>query len=85
MVNQWREAGRKGGQTTKAKYGADHYREIGKLGGRPPVKRISQLLAERQQVPAVPDNGKKGVWPPQSMQELRGLFFERQGNDKERR
>ena len=37
------EMARKGGQTTKARYGAAHYKEIGSLGGKAklgtPVKR----------------------------------------------
>ena len=28
------EAGRLGGQATKKKYGADHYRRIGQMGGK---------------------------------------------------
>jgi len=36
------EAGRTGGLATKAKHGADHYRRIGKLGGRPPLTIISR-------------------------------------------
>lgn len=28
------ERGKKGGETTKAKYGHDHFRRIGALGGR---------------------------------------------------
>jgi uncharacterized protein len=28
------EAGRKGGKTTKARYGGDHFGRIGRIGGR---------------------------------------------------
>lgn len=73
-------ARQKGGLATLAKYGAEHYRKIGQRGGRPPLKSISQLLAERQQqAPGVPHNGK-GVWPPAALGELRELFFARQGD-----
>ncbi len=30
--------GRKGGRSTKKKYGQEHYKKIGKLGGRPKKK-----------------------------------------------
>ena len=32
------EISRKGGNSTKQRYGVDHYKEIGKLGGRPKKK-----------------------------------------------
>lgn len=32
------EQGKKGGTTTKQKYGPGHYEKIGKLGGRPKKK-----------------------------------------------
>ena len=68
----------KGGQATLEKYGADHYRNIGKLGGRPPIKSISQQLALRQeQAPDAPDVRKGGSDRDPSLKELRGLFFER--------
>ena len=74
-------ARQKGGLATLAKYGADHYRKIGKQGGRPPKKNISQLLAERQQSPGASSNGKEEGWPPTSLVKLRALFFERYGNE----
>ena len=35
------ENGRKGGNKTKEKFGKDHYKEIGKLGGRP--RKVPQI------------------------------------------
>ena len=68
-------ARQKGGLATLAKYGRSYYSIIGKRGGRPPLKSIAELLAERQQAPATPNISKKGVWPPNNLRELRGLFF----------
>ena len=76
-------ARQKGGLALQAKNGADHYRNIGKLGGRPPLKSLSQQLAERQgQASEVPDGAKGGKRPRPSLKELRGLFFERRNNGK---
>lgn len=36
------EAGRKGGETVKRKYGPDYYRQIGKKGGQ----RVRELIRE---------------------------------------
>ncbi len=36
-----REAGRKGGKTTRARYGAEFYQEIGQKGGRTVSERYS--------------------------------------------
>jgi general stress protein YciG len=40
------EAGRKGGQTTKEKYGLEHYRMIGGKGGRTTSRRYWQRFRE---------------------------------------
>lgn len=37
------ENGKKGGSSTKTKYGSDHYKKIGKLGGRP--KKIQSSIS----------------------------------------
>lgn len=40
IVTEMRSAlGRRGGRTTKALYGADHYSRIGKMGGRPKIDK----------------------------------------------
>ena len=74
-------AGQRGGLATKARHGAEHYREIGKLGGRPPVKSIPEIQATRQQDLESPANTEEGR-PPNNMQELRVLFNQRHGDGK---
>jgi len=49
-----RIAGRKGGTTTRDRYGSDFYRRIGKLGG----ERTRELYAE-----ALKELGKRGGRP----------------------
>ena len=41
------ERGRKGGTATKLKYGAKHWKRIGKLGGRPLSDRQCSKCARR--------------------------------------
>jgi len=48
------EAGRRGGNTTRERYGRDFYRRIGKLGG----ERTRELYAE-----ALKEVGKRGGRP----------------------
>ena len=40
-----KKIGSKGGKTTKAKHGADHYKKIGKLGAE---KRYGKSLAKKK-------------------------------------
>ena len=39
LTEMRRNLGSRGGRTTKAKYGAEHYSKIGKLGGRPKIEK----------------------------------------------
>jgi general stress protein YciG len=41
-----REAGRRGGQTTKARHGRDFYVTIGRKGGAKGGQRVRQLVQE---------------------------------------
>lgn len=41
-------AGQKGGLSTLSKHGIEHYREIGKKGGRPHRRPLSEIQAEKQ-------------------------------------
>jgi uncharacterized protein len=41
-----REAGRKGGETTKSRLGLDHFREIGSKGGKKTASLYKQLLKD---------------------------------------
>ena len=43
-----REAGRKGGRTTRARYGAEFFQEIGAKGGR----RVAELIARAKRLDA---------------------------------
>ena len=38
------ENGKKGGNTTKERYGLDHYKTIGKMGGRPKKVKNEAIL-----------------------------------------
>ena len=38
------ENGKKGGNTTKMRYGMDHYKTIGKMGGRPKKVKNEAIL-----------------------------------------
>lgn len=39
LTEAHRILGRRGGQTTKKKYGPEHYSRIGKMGGRPKLEK----------------------------------------------
>lgn len=44
IITEMRSAlGRRGGRTTKARYGPEHYSRIGKMGGRPPMKQAHEI------------------------------------------
>ncbi len=45
QANATAEAGRKGGQTTRDRYGNDHYSAIGKKGGRALAQRGPEFFA----------------------------------------
>jgi len=45
-----REAGRKGGETTKKRYGPRFYEEIGKKGGQKVKRMIEESKRARRQV-----------------------------------
>jgi len=56
------EAGRKGGQTTLARYGSDQLADWGKLGGRPRTLTYDEIRQQRRRERN--DNHKEGMGPP---------------------
>jgi len=64
------DAGRLGGLQTFLRYGSEHFRAMGKRGGRPKL----QTLSEVRQLPApTVNNYKKGERLPNNLKELKGL------------
>ncbi len=62
-----REAGRKGGKTTRAKYGAEFYQEIGQKGGKTVSEKYShehfQSIGRKggRKVAELIDKGKRSL------------------------
>ena len=61
------ESGRKGGLATRAKHGASHFHNIGKLGGRPPLPILASPGTPRE------INNKRGL-PPTGYTSLLNLW-----------
>lgn len=40
------DMGKKGGRVTKARYGIEHYRRLGRLGGRPRTKTANEEIKQ---------------------------------------
>lgn len=49
-----REIAKRGGQTTKAKYGAEHFREVGAMGGRAGKNKRKPRKTPQSQPTAMP-------------------------------
>jgi len=52
-----REAGRKGGETTKRRYGPRFYEEIGKKGGQ----KVKRMIEESKRVRKIEESKRKGA------------------------
>ena len=68
MIMDRKTIGRMGGLQTSLRYGKEHMREIGKLGGRPKVMTRSLTALEIKS----PENGNNGL--PNSLAELKRLI-----------
>ena len=69
IYSLWQLRGRMGGQETYRRYGREHYSVLGKLGGRPHLKTLKELI------PSIASkNEVKGGELSRSLRQLRRLW-----------